>query len=42
MGLKMIRSSYGFKVGDRIGLTLTAGMIQIAKINRFTNVKPAG
>lgn len=32
---------YGFKVGDRIGLTLTAGMIQIAKINRLTDEKPA-
>lgn len=38
-GLLLMR--YGFYVGDRLGLSLTAGMIQITKINTFTNVKPA-
>lgn len=32
---------YGFKVGDRLGLTLTQGMIQLSKINRFTTEKVA-
>lgn len=31
----------GFKVGDRIGLTLNQGMIQLSKINRYTTDKVA-
>ena len=29
---------YGFKVGDKVGLTLSPNMIQINKINTFTTV----
>lgn len=31
----------GFKVGDRLGLTLNQGMIQLSKINRYTTDKVA-
>jgi len=30
----------GFHIGDRVGLTLAYGKIQIHKINRFTTVAP--
>ena len=31
----------GFNVGDKVGLTLTHGKIQIQKINRFTTAQDA-
>jgi len=30
---------YGFKVGDRVGLTLAPHQIQISKINRYTTAQ---
>ena len=32
----LLLRKYGFKVGDRVGLVLNQGMIQISNINRFT------
>jgi len=32
---------YGFNVGDRVGLTLEQGKIQLTKINRYTTAEMA-
>ena len=37
----LLLMKYGFKVGDRIGLSLTQGMIQITRINTFTTEQTA-